>query len=240
MANVEIYTKETCPYCHRAKALLSSKGVSFQELPIDGNAAKREEMIKRSGRTTVPQIIDAQHIGGCDDLYAFGCTWWTGSPAEITCERWHYIAQYLRTTLKGFLHMSEQNNTEMTFQIQRIYTKDISFEAPNAPHVFQKDWQPEVKLDLDTASTQLADDVYEVVLRVTVTASLGEETAFLCEVQQAAFLPLRVSKAPRWHIAWATSARTFCSRMLVSASPAWYPAVHSQPTLRRLTSMRCS
>lgn len=43
MANVEIYTKETCPYCHRAKALLSSKGVSFQELPIDGNAAKREE-----------------------------------------------------------------------------------------------------------------------------------------------------------------------------------------------------
>lgn len=67
--------------------------------------------------------------------------------------------------------MSEQNNTEMTFQIQRIYTKDVSFEAPNAPHVFQKDWQPEVKLDLDTASTQLADDVYEVVLRVTVTAS---------------------------------------------------------------------
>lgn len=49
--------------------------------------------------------------------------------------------------------MSEQNNTEMTFQIQRIYTKDVSFEAPNAPHVFQKDWQPEVKLDLDTAST---------------------------------------------------------------------------------------
>lgn len=57
MANVEIYTKETCPYCHRAKALLSSKGVSFQELPIDANAAKREEMIKRSGRTTVPRFL---------------------------------------------------------------------------------------------------------------------------------------------------------------------------------------
>ncbi len=68
--------------------------------------------------------------------------------------------------------MSEQNSTEMTFQIQRIYTKDISFEAPNAPQVFQKDWQPEVKLDLDTASTQLAEGVYEVVLRVTVTAAL--------------------------------------------------------------------
>lgn len=71
MANVEIYTKSTCPFCHRAKALLSEKGVAFQEIPIDGDAVKREEMIQRSGRTTVPQIfIDAQHIGGCDDLYA--------------------------------------------------------------------------------------------------------------------------------------------------------------------------
>ena len=71
MAKIEIYTKATCPYCHHAKALLSEKGVSFEELPIDGNAEKREEMIQRSGRTTVPQIfIDAQHIGGCDDLYA--------------------------------------------------------------------------------------------------------------------------------------------------------------------------
>lgn len=71
MATIEIYTKVTCPYCHRAKDLLVSKGVTFEELPIDGDTAKREEMIKRSGRTTVPQIfIDAQHIGGCDDLYA--------------------------------------------------------------------------------------------------------------------------------------------------------------------------
>jgi len=71
MANIEIYTKATCPFCHRAKDLLQSKGVKFQELAIDGDAVKREEMIKRSGRTTVPQIfIDAQHIGGCDDLFA--------------------------------------------------------------------------------------------------------------------------------------------------------------------------
>lgn len=71
MANVEIYTKATCPFCHRAKALLSQKGVNFKEIPIDGNADLREKMIERSGRTTVPQIfIDAQHIGGCDDLFA--------------------------------------------------------------------------------------------------------------------------------------------------------------------------
>jgi len=71
MANIEIYTKETCPYCHRAKALLTRKHVVFQEIPIDGDADKREEMIKRSGRNTVPQIfIDGQHVGGCDDLHA--------------------------------------------------------------------------------------------------------------------------------------------------------------------------
>ena len=57
MANIEIYTKATCPFCHRAKALLNSKGVTFRELPIDGDAIKREEMIQRSGRTTVPQIL---------------------------------------------------------------------------------------------------------------------------------------------------------------------------------------
>ncbi|ERH65664.1 MULTISPECIES: protein-export chaperone SecB [Pantoea] len=81
--------------------------------------------------------------------------------------------------------MSEHSSNEMQFQIQRVYTKDVSFEAPNAPQVFQKEWEPEVKLDLDTASSQLADEVYEVVLRVTVTATVGEDTAFLCEVQQA-------------------------------------------------------
>ncbi|QWA11072.1 glutaredoxin 3 [Sodalis ligni] len=71
MANIEIYTKATCPYCHRAKALLTRKHAVFQEIPIDGDADKREEMIKRSGRNTVPQIfIDGQHVGGCDDLHA--------------------------------------------------------------------------------------------------------------------------------------------------------------------------
>lgn len=124
--------------------------------------------------------------------------------------------------------MSEQNNTEMTFQIQRIYTKDVSFEAPNAPHVFQKDWQPEVKLDLDTASTQLADDVYEVVLRVTVTASLGEETAFLCEVQQGGIFSIGGIEGNQMAHCWVRTARTFCSRMRVNASPAWFLAVHSR------------
>ncbi|AVF36584.1 MULTISPECIES: glutaredoxin 3 [Rahnella] len=71
MAKIEIYTKATCPYCHRAKALLNSKGASFDEIAIDGDADTREKMIARSGRSTVPQIfIDGQHVGGCDDLHA--------------------------------------------------------------------------------------------------------------------------------------------------------------------------
>jgi hypothetical protein len=123
--------------------------------------------------------------------------------------------------------MSEQNNTEMAFQIQRIYTKDVSFEAPNAPHVFQKDWQPEVKLDLDTASTQLADDVYEVVLRVTVTASWVKKLRSCAKFSRAVSSPSVVSKGLRWRIAWAHTARTFCSRMRVNASPAWFHAVRS-------------
>lgn len=71
------------------------------------------------------------------------------------------------------------------FAIQRIYTKDVSFETPNSPAVFQLEWKPEIKLDLDTRSTKLGDDTYEIILSVTVTATVEGTTAFLAEVQQA-------------------------------------------------------
>lgn len=80
---------------------------------------------------------------------------------------------------------TEQQAQGLQFAIQRIYVKDVSFEAPNAPAVFRKEWKPEVKLDLDTRSEKLEENLYQVILSVTVTATLGEETAFLCEVQQA-------------------------------------------------------
>ncbi len=68
-AAVVIYTKPTCPYCHAAKALLQDKGVDYEEISIAGDAARREEMIQRSGRHTVPQIfIGSRHVGGFDDL----------------------------------------------------------------------------------------------------------------------------------------------------------------------------
>lgn len=70
MSNVEIYTKAFCGYCARAKALLDSKNVSYEEYDITMGGPRRAEMIERSGgRLTVPQIfIDGQHVGGSDDL----------------------------------------------------------------------------------------------------------------------------------------------------------------------------
>lgn len=72
MARVEIYTKFHCPYCARAKKLLESRGVEYEEYEISMDTAKRAEMLQRAnGRTTVPQIfIDDSHIGGSDDLAA--------------------------------------------------------------------------------------------------------------------------------------------------------------------------
>ena len=72
VAKIEIYTKTFCGYCWRARDLLESKGVTYEEYVIDGGGPKREEMIQRAnGRTTVPQIfIDGRHVGGCTDLLA--------------------------------------------------------------------------------------------------------------------------------------------------------------------------
>lgn len=72
MAKVEMYSTMWCPYCARARALLSHKGVEFSEMDIIEQPRRRDEMIRRAGgRTTVPQIfIDGEHIGGCDDIMA--------------------------------------------------------------------------------------------------------------------------------------------------------------------------
>lgn len=71
-ADIVMYAKGTCPYCLRAEELLRSKGISdIEKIRIDLEPHRREEMIQRTGRSTVPQIyIDGQHIGGCDDLHA--------------------------------------------------------------------------------------------------------------------------------------------------------------------------
>jgi preprotein translocase subunit SecB len=79
----------------------------------------------------------------------------------------------------------EQGGPAQQFALQRIYIKDLSFEMPLGAEAFTKQWQPQVHVDLNTKSDRIADDIYEAVLTITITAKLGEETAFLVEVQQA-------------------------------------------------------
>jgi glutaredoxin 3 len=71
MAKVTIYTKPYCPYCVRALELLETKGAAFDEIEAGFDPDRRNEMMRRSGRATFPQIfIGERHIGGCDDLVA--------------------------------------------------------------------------------------------------------------------------------------------------------------------------
>ena len=71
MARVLVYSSDYCPYCIRAKQLLKSKDVAFEEINVDGKPQLRAEMTKKAGRTSVPQIwIGSTHVGGCDELFA--------------------------------------------------------------------------------------------------------------------------------------------------------------------------
>lgn len=82
--------------------------------------------------------------------------------------------------------VGSQEQPQQQFAMQRIYTKDISLESPATPNVFKKQWQPKVNVDLGTKSEKIDEGGnYEVVLTLTITAKVEEETAFLIEVQQA-------------------------------------------------------
>lgn len=71
MANIEIYTTTVCPYCVRAKDLLTRKGQTYTEISAEDDAVRTAMVERAGGRRTVPQIfINGQHIGGSDDLYA--------------------------------------------------------------------------------------------------------------------------------------------------------------------------
>lgn len=79
----------------------------------------------------------------------------------------------------------DPQSQERLFSVQRIYTKDVSFESPNAPDVFRGEWTPKHDLNLNTKINQLDETVFEVILAVTVTVTVEDKTAFIVEVQQA-------------------------------------------------------
>ena len=95
--------------------------------------------------------------------------------------------------------MAEQNNgtaaaapndQQAQFTIQKIYVKDVSFEVPNSPHVFNEQGQPNLELNLNQKVGRVADGLFEVVLHVTLTCKLADKTVYLAEVQQAGLFAL--------------------------------------------------
>jgi len=101
-------------------------------------------------------------------------------------------------------------NNETQFAVQRIYMKDLSFESPKAPQIFQQKWEPAVELSLNTKQNALGGDFHEVVLSLSVTVKTGEEVAFIAEVQQAGiFLIKGLDEAAMHH-----TLAAFCPNIL--------------------------
>jgi preprotein translocase subunit SecB len=94
--------------------------------------------------------------------------------------------------------------------IQKIYAKDISFEAPNSPQVFLGEWKPQVDVQLANHTTSLGNDVHEVVLTVTITVQSESKTSYLVEVQQAGIFS--ITGFPPQHLAAVLA--TLCPNIL--------------------------
>ena len=85
---------------------------------------------------------------------------------------------------------SSEEKQAARFVIQKIYTKDVSFESPNSPDIFREEWKPKLDLQLGNEYRRIDEDNHEIILSVTVTATVGDKTAFLIEVKQAGIFSL--------------------------------------------------
>ncbi len=105
---------------------------------------------------------------------------------------------------------ADQKAEQMQFQLQKIYAKDVSFELPNAPEVFQQSGKAEIKLNLSQQVNNISDDLVEVVLTVTVTSMTDEKTAYLAEVHQAGLFAVKGFSEQNLH----TVLNTLCPHTL--------------------------
>ena len=87
-----------------------------------------------------------------------------------------------------------QENNQPVFNIEKIYVKDLSLEIPHAPHIFLERESPKVDVQLNTETSTIEGDVYEVIITNTVTAKVGEKVMFLIEAKQAGIF--RLSNLP--------------------------------------------
>ena len=139
--------------------------------------------------------------------------------------------------------MAEENqvaeNTEQTpveFQIQRIYIKDVSFEAPNLPTIFHQEWKPQLGFELDPETVQVDEDLYEVALHMTVSTTLEDsgDTAFICEVKQAGVFTIKGLEGIQLQHALASQCPTILfpyARELISSlvNRGTFPALNLSP-----------
>src|SRR5919109_3731386 len=87
--------------------------------------------------------------------------------------------------------MSQAQQPQATFQIEKVYVKDLSLEIPNAPQAFMQQTQPQLEVRIDSGAAQFADGYYEATVSATVTAKAGDKTLFLAEAVQAGIFQLR-------------------------------------------------
>jgi preprotein translocase subunit SecB len=87
--------------------------------------------------------------------------------------------------------MTEAQQQPATFQIEKVYVKDLSLEIPHAPKVFVEQLQPQLEVQLNTGADNFSEGYYEVTVTATVTARVGERTLFLAEAQQAGIFQVR-------------------------------------------------
>ena len=104
--------------------------------------------------------------------------------------------------------MTEENNNseaqaagnagQVQFALQKIYLRDLSFEAPLGAEAFRQQWQPKINQDLNTAVNQIEEGLYEVILKLTINVTLaeGDKTVFLVEVQQAGLFAIKGAEGP--------------------------------------------
>jgi preprotein translocase subunit SecB len=104
----------------------------------------------------------------------------------------------------------QQAPVQPQFALQRIYVKDISFESPSAPDVFQQQWKPQINMDLNTASNKVSESQYEVVLSLSITAKVEEKVAFIVEIQQAGIFHITGIEGPQL----AQTLGAFCPNVL--------------------------
>lgn len=95
----------------------------------------------------------------------------------------------------------EQQNPQVVFHIEKIYVKDLSVEVPNAPSIFLEREAPEMAVELTTQNNAISAEIFESIVKVTVSAKLGDKTVFLIECEQAGLF--RIAGLPQDQLAMA-------------------------------------